>query len=47
MNVRQPACGPYSRFATTPTLKARLLKEAENHEQLAEELEDLIEAPVA
>jgi hypothetical protein len=33
--------------ATTPALKARLLEEAEKHEQLAEELEDLIEAPVA
>lgn len=27
--------------ATTPALKARLLEEAEQHEQLAEELEDL------
>jgi hypothetical protein len=33
--------------ATTSALKARLLKEAENHEQLAEEFEDLIEASVA
>ena len=33
--------------ATTPALKARLLEEAKMHEQVAEELEDLIEAPVA
>jgi len=33
--------------ATTPALKARLLEEAEKHEQLAEGLEDFIEAPVA
>jgi hypothetical protein len=33
--------------ATTPALKARLLEEAEKHEQLAEEFEDLIEATAA
>jgi len=33
--------------ATTPALKARLLKEAENHEELAEEVEDLKAAAVS